>query len=236
MPESIAVKVGITGRPDTTLYRMLEQQLELVTEPELQGCLQEINGLIVLPDEHASNDIDTTTLALARPTLPIEAAQVMADPSVLAHFLMRVHAHAAWQILRAAGLSRGALVAFHSCYKYQLMACSPHAYRDLGRRLGQSADQPLQPFADDYFRALMEALRKTPTPGLHCNVLMHLSGYFTRQLDATQRQQLERSILAYRHGAASLTAPLDLLRRHLREHPNPYLSRQVYLQLYLDGL
>jgi hypothetical protein len=42
--------------------------------------------------------------------------------------------------------------------------------------------------------------------------------------------------LAYRHGAASLTEPLGLLRQHLREHPNPYLSRQVYLQPYLDDL
>ncbi len=236
VPESVAVKVGITGLPDASLCRILEKQLELVPQLQLQACLSLINGLVVSPDNHTSDGIDTAALALARPDLPIETAGALADPAQLAHFLMLVHAHAAWQALHAAGLSRSALVNFHSRYKYQLMACSPRAYRELGRRLGQSADQPLQPFANDYFHALMEALRTPPTPGLHCNVLMHLSGYFSRSLDATQRQRLEHSILAYRHGAASLAEPLGLLRQHLREHPNPYLSRQVYLQPYLDGL
>lgn len=236
MSESVAVKVGINGLPDIPLCGMLKKQLELVPEPELHACLQEINGLIVLPDNHASNEITATALALARPELPIEAAAALADPAQLAHFLMRVHAHAAWQALRTEGLSRRALVDFHSRYKYQLMACSPRAYRELGRRLGQSADQPLQAFADDYFRTLMDALRTPPTPGLHCNVLMHLSGYFTRQLGPAKRQQLERSILAYRRGAAPLTEPLALLRQHLHDYPNPYLSRQVYLYPYLDSL
>lgn len=158
---------------------------------------------------------------------------MLADPLRLEHFLMRVHAYARWQRLNASGLSRGALVDFHSRYKYQLMASSPRAYRELGRRLGQRADEPLESFAKAYFSTLMQALDTLPTPGLHANVLMHIGGYFRRHLDTAERQQLERSILHYRSGIEPLTTPLALLRYHLSKHPDPYLSKQVYLHPHM---
>ncbi|SDS96172.1 Uncharacterized conserved protein YbgA, DUF1722 family [Halopseudomonas litoralis] len=228
MSASVVVQVGISvTRSDSSIAETLAKHLELAHGQELRASLKNISGLI-LPPENCL-DIDVAELASTRPDLPTEEEHRLADPLRLDHFLMRVHAYAGWQRLNASGLSRGALVGFHSRYKYQLMASSPRAYRELGHRLGQSADEPLEPFAKAYFSALMQALGTLPTPGLHTNVLMHIGGYFRRHLDSAARQQLEISILHYRRGIVPLTTPLCLLRYHLSRHPDPYLSNQVYL-------
>lgn len=233
MPAFTAIKIGISAlAPDSSIVEGFAGQLELSQGLPLRASLTEISGLILVPADRGGFDIDVTLLASMRPDLPIEEERTLVDPLRLHHFLMRVHAYAAWQELCASALSRSALMDFHARYKYQLMACSPHAYRELGRRLGQSTGQPLRAFANAYFSTLMEALSMLPTPGLHCNTLMHLSGYFKRQLSAAERGELEHSILSYRRGIEPLTAPLTLLRHHLHNHPNSYLSKQVYLQQY----
>lgn len=235
MAASALPKVGIsTNVPDSTLTHRLEQVVALVPASRLATCRDELDGLILMPDADDHNGAAAAALTEAHPGLPEVTAAELTDATGLAHFLMRVEAHAAWRALRTAGLTQGALVDFHSRYKYQLMACSPKAYRTLGQQLGQRTGQPDAVFAQGYFVALMQALREPPTPGLHCNVLMHLGGYFRRHLDAAARHALERSILAYRNGAAPLTEPLALLRQHLEKYPNSYLSRQVYLEPYLE--
>lgn len=227
--------VGIsTDAPAPALTHRLGQLAALVPVSRLATCRGEIDGLILLPDADDHNGAAARALTETHPGLPEVTAAELTDATGLAHFLMRVEAHAAWRALRTAGLTQGALVDFHSRYKYQLMACSPAAYRALGQQLGQRTGQPDAAFAQGYFVDLMAALRDPPTPGLHCNVLMHLGGYFRRHLDATERQALERCILAYREGTVSLTEPLARLRQHLAKYPNPYLSRQVYLQPYLE--
>lgn len=237
MPAFAALKVGIsTLTPECPITQGRDSHLELIHGLVLQASLKDISGLILVPADRGGFAIDLSQLARLRPDLPIVEQFRLADPASREHFLMRIHAYAAWQKLRTPGLSRSALVDFHSRYKYQLMACSPHAYRELGRRLGQNTEQPQAAFINSYCSALMEALSILPTPGSHCNTLMHLSGYFRRQLDAAERQELEDSILQYRRGIEPLARPLALLRRHLRNHPNPYLSKQIYLQPYPDLL
>ena len=63
------------------------------------------------------------------------------------NFLTRVYAYADWQRLLQTGLSRRAIVDFHSRYKYQLMASNPLEYKALGRRVAALAEHALEDFA-----------------------------------------------------------------------------------------
>jgi uncharacterized protein YbgA (DUF1722 family) len=81
-----------------------------------------------------------------------------------------------------------------------------------------------------YFALLMRALAKPATRGGHTNVLQHLNGYFKDRLDARHRRELDGLVHAYRRGEVPLLAPLTLLKHHLREHPDDYVSLQVYLE------
>lgn len=64
------------------------------------------------------------------------------DPVLRENFLTRVFVYASWQQLLAEGLTRHRLLAFHSRYKYLLMAHSPAHYKSLGHLLGSMTRTP----------------------------------------------------------------------------------------------
>ena len=172
-----------------------------------------------------------------RPDLPVEEEGRLHDPVLRENFISRVYAYADWQQLLAQGLSRGALVRFHSRYKYLLMANNPHAYRQLGRLLGSmSRDDDPQVIGPRYFSQLMQALRRCASRGTHGNVLQHLSGYFKHALTQQDKAELQHIIDQYQQGVVPLVVPLTLLKHHLRKHPDPYLQEQAYLQPHPDTL
>ncbi|MFB4393617.1 MULTISPECIES: YbgA family protein [unclassified Pseudomonas] len=172
-----------------------------------------------------------------RPDLPVEEEGRLHDPVLRENFISRVYAYADWQRLRAEGLSRGALVRFHSRYKYLLMANNPQAYRELGRMLGsmRREDDP-QAIGARYFSQLMQALRRCASRGTHCNVLQHLCGYLRPVLDRDDKAELQQLIGQYQQGNVPLVVPLTLLKHHLRNHPDPYLLQQAYLQPHPENL
>ncbi|WP_110971902.1 YbgA family protein [Pseudomonas huaxiensis] len=172
-----------------------------------------------------------------RPDLPLEEEGRLCDPVLRENFIIRVLAYADWQRLCAEGLSRHALIAFHSRYKYQLMAHNPEQYKVLGKLLGSMSrqDDPQQ-IGPAYFSQLIAALRRCANRGTHGNVLMHLSGYLRRFLDAGDKQEIRRVIEQYMAGIVPLVVPLTLLKHHLNHHPDAYLLSQVYLQPHPENL
>ena len=172
-----------------------------------------------------------------RPDLPVEEEGRLHDPVLRENFISRVYAYADWQRLLTEGLSRGALVRFHSRYKYLLMANNPQAYRQLGRLLGSmSRDDDPQVIGPRYFSQLMQALRRCASRGTHGNVLQHLSGYFKDALTQQDKAELQHIIDQYQQGVVPLVVPLTLLKHYLRKHPDPYLQQQAYLQPHPDSL
>lgn len=174
-------------------------------------------------------------LMQACPDLPVEEDGPN-DAVLRENFLTRVYAHADWQRLRQAGLSRRAIVDFHSRYKYQLMASNPLQYKVLGRLVAQLAEHSLEEFAPQYFSQLMQALKKPATRGTHCNVLLHLSGYLKDALGAEDRREMRHLIDQYRAGVIPLVVPLTLLKHHFRRHPDHYVARQAYMQPHPETL
>jgi len=160
-----------------------------------------------------------------RPDLPVEEEGRLHDPVLRENFISCVYAYADWQHLLADGLSRSALVRFHSRYKYLLMANNPHAYRQLGRLLGtmRREDDP-QEIGPRYFSQLMQALRRCASRGTHGNVLQHLSGYFKSALTDQDKAELQHLIDQYQQGVVPLVVPLTLLKHYLRKYPDPYLQ------------
>ncbi|BAP41516.1 DUF523 and DUF1722 domain-containing protein [Pseudomonas sp. 21LCFQ02] len=188
------------------------------------------------PFETGSRGIYAQAFCAQHPDLPVEEDGRLNDPVLRENFITRVYAYTAWQQLLAQGLSRRALTEFHSRYKYQLMACDVQQYRALGKLLGSMGRSDPDQVGPDYFSQLMQALKKCATRGSHTNVLQHLSGYLKQTLDADARQELHDLILQYRQGIVPLIVPLTLLKHHFRQHPDPYVALQVYMQPHPEPL
>jgi uncharacterized protein YbgA (DUF1722 family)/uncharacterized protein YbbK (DUF523 family) len=164
------------------------------------------------------------------PLLPVEEEGRLNDPALRENFVERLFAHRRWRRLVAAGLTRGALVRFHTAHKLLLLAHEPEAYRRLGRLVARVKARPLREAAADYGRAFMDALRVRATPRRHANVLEHMLGYLSDGIGAGERQELVEVIADHRRGLVPLVVPVTLIRHHVRRLGVEYLAGQVYLE------
>lgn len=188
------------------------------------------------PVEGGGRGIYAQAFCERHPNLPVEEDGRLNDAVLRENFITRVFAYAAWQDLLKAGVTRRSLTEFHSRYKYQLMANDPVQYKVLGNLLGNMGRSDPNEIAQRYFSDLMAALKKPATRRTHTNVLQHISGYLKQTLTAADKQEIQELIAQYHQGIVPLIVPLTLLKHHFRQHPDPYVALQVYMQPHPENL
>jgi len=164
------------------------------------------------------------------PNLPIEEEGRLQDPKLRENFVERVFAYRRLRDMLDTRWKVGDLVRFHTASKLVLLAHSQVAYRELGRIVAKAKERPRAALAQEYEARFMAALAQPATTRSHTNVLQHMAGYFTKQLDAASRAELAGVITDYRHGLVPLVAPLTLVRHYVRVCDVEYLRGQHYLE------
>jgi len=182
-----------------------------------------------MPPDPRGRGIYAAEIARLRPDLPLEESGRLLDPVLRENFVTRTFVHAHWRALQAAGVTAKSLIAFHSAYKFLVMAHSIPAYDELGRLLSDLSSG-VDTIAPRYFSKLIYALAKPASRGGHANVLSHLQGYVKDQLSRAARRELADLIESYRRDETPLMAPLALLKHHLGEHEATYAWNQLYLR------
>lgn len=189
------------------------------------------------PGQKEGNGLFTAAMQEKYPWLPVEEDGRLHDPVLRENFIARVFALHELNMLRASGLTRGALLAFHSRYKLQLLAHNQAGYREIGPFVASLHEwDDLEAFFAVYREKLMAILKQPASRKNHTNVLMHIQGYFRKQLNTRQRVELREVILNYRAGQLPILAPLTLLKHYLAEHPDRYLLTQNYFDPYPQDL
>lgn len=161
--------------------------------------------------------------------LPVEEEGRLNDPAIRDNFIERVWVYDRWRRLVNDGLTPAALVNFHTQHKFLILAHDQAAYRSLGPIVAEAGKGDIEERARKYVTRLMAALRKHASRRDHSNVLNHMAGYFKKQLDARDREELAETIESFRRGDIPLLVPLTLLRHHLRRNPEAYIAGQHYL-------
>ncbi len=170
------------------------------------------------------------TLIQHFPNLPVEEEGRLSDPHLRENFIERVFAYERLRLLFSGAWKLRDLVAFQTAHKLLLMAHSPQAYQSLGRLVAEAKSAPRAQFRDCYEAEFMQALRETATTKRHVNVLQHMAGYFSKQLDSDSRQELQSIIADYHSGLVPLVVPLTLISHYVRKHDVAYLRGQLYLE------
>jgi uncharacterized protein YbgA (DUF1722 family) len=177
----------------------------------------------------AGRGVFAETLLRAFPHLPIEEEGRLSDPRLRENFVERVFAYRRLRSLFKGRWTLGGLVAFHTAHKLQLLAHAPAGYERLGRLVARAKGMPRERLRSDYEAGFMETLAVPATPRRHTNVLHHIIGYFTKQLDRAARQEALDLIDDYRRGFVPLIVPLTIVRHHVTRLDIPYLRGQRYL-------
>lgn len=179
----------------------------------------------------------TAAMQQAYPWLPVEEDGRLHDPVLRENFVERVFALHELNTLRANGLTRRSLLAFHSRYKLQLLAHHQAGYREIGPFIAHLHEwEDLEAFFVAYRDKLMAILQQPASRKNHTNVLMHIQGYFHEKLTSRQRAELREVIINYRAGLLPILAPLTLLKHYLAEYPDAWLLTQNYFSPYPEYL
>lgn len=163
------------------------------------------------------------------PRIPVEEEGRLHDPGLRENFIEQVFALKRWREALKKKQSVGNLVEFHTREKLLLMAHSPKHYREMGRLVAQGSQMTSAGLYNRYESLLIRALGLKATVSKHTNVLMHILGYFKKQLSADEKQEVLELIENFRCGHLPLIVPVTLLSHFVRKYHQPYLSHQTYL-------
>jgi uncharacterized protein YbgA (DUF1722 family)/uncharacterized protein YbbK (DUF523 family) len=163
------------------------------------------------------------------PRIPVEDEGRLNDPMLRENFIERVFALKRWREALTKKRTTGNLVEFHTREKLLLMAHSPKHYREMGRLVASGKQIKPTELYQRYETLLFKALELKGTVSKHTNVLMHILGYFKKQLTADEKQEVLELIENYRGGHLPLIVPITLMNHFVRKYRQPYLSEQIYL-------
>ncbi len=163
------------------------------------------------------------------PLLPVEEEGRLHDPGIRENFIERVFALARWRELTEENNKISSLIDFHTKHKLLILAHSAKSYQEMGKLIACAKTASLPKLFEDYQRLFMEALKLRATPKKNANVLMHMAGYFKKQLSTDEKAELLEILELYRKEIIPLIVPITLVNHYVRKYNQPYLGKQYYL-------
>jgi len=120
------------------------------------------------------------------PNLPVEEEGRLCDPHLRDNFVERVFAYHRLRSLFAGRWTVGALVAFHTAHKLQLLAHAPQAYEALGRLVAGAKALARDELRRRYEDLFMQGLKTIATARRNSNVCCTSSVTSRRRSTATR--------------------------------------------------
>lgn len=164
------------------------------------------------------------------PHIPVEEDGRLQDAGLRENFIERIFVMQRWYELQAGRRSLKGILDFHATHKYLLMAHCPKTLKELGALLARGKELSLSDLHETYFTAFIDALKKIATARKNTNVLMHIMGYFKKDLSADEKTELQEVIGRYHDGLVPMIVPITLLNHYVRKYAPGYLMDQVFLQ------
>ena len=164
------------------------------------------------------------------PDIPVEEEGRLHDPVLRENFIERIFTCYRWKNLvhkEIPGIRT--VLSFHTKNKLLILSHSTKHYQEMGRLVAGGKDLSAQELVRRYGSLLMAAMRLKATPKKNANVLMHMMGYFKKELSSWEKAELLEVIEQYRLSMIPLLVPLTLLKHYVRKYDQPYLKEQTYL-------
>ena len=163
------------------------------------------------------------------PLIPVEEEGRFCDPSLRENFIERVFCYRRFHDLVRNGVTRQALIRFHTVHKYLLLAHSRQHYEAMGRLVGQTGRYRPKELTAKYGELFMKTFALKATVRKHVNVLQHIVGYFKNRLTTHEKAELLGVINDYHRGLTPLIVPLTLIKHYACLFDVRYVRDQVYL-------
>ena len=232
----------ITSKHDHTeaMDTMIEERLKSLSKLDLSGFIFKkgspscgVERVRVYTEQgmpsHSGSGIFAKAFREQFPLIPVEDEGRLCDPSLRENFIERVFSYRRFQDLVQTGITRQALVRFHTIHKYLLLAHSQQHYETMGRLVSQAKQYRPKELTLKYGELFMKALTMKATVRKHVNVLHHIVGHFKGRLTTHEKTELLVVLDDYHRALTPLIVPLTLINHHVRKFDVDYIRDQVYL-------
>jgi len=170
------------------------------------------------------------------PLIPVEEDGRLNDPILRENFIEQMFTLKRWRDSTTRGITRGNLVEFHTCNKMLIRSHSENHYRLMGKLVAGAKSMSPHTLYEQYQELLSAALRLKASTAKHTNVMLHMLGYFRKDLTSDEKQEILEIIDAYRGEYIPLVVPLTLFSHYVRKYNQPYLKQQTYLNPHPTAL
>ena len=169
--------------------------------------------------------------AVARhfPLLPMEEDERLNDPYIRENFIERVFSCRRWKDFLLTRPALGELVEFHTRHKLLVMSHGTQIYREMGALVAHGREMKTAELLQRYGKLLMKGLALHATAKKNTNVLMHIMGYFKKELSPVEKSELLEAVTQYHDRLVPLLVPLTLLKHYVTKYDKACLRQQVYL-------
>jgi len=164
------------------------------------------------------------------PLLPVEDDGRLNDPQLRENFIERLFALKRWREVTPRKVGLKSLIDFHTSHKFQILSHSRKHYQQMGQLVARTDTLPLKERFDTYQDLFLKVLHIKTTPKKHTDVLLHMMGFFKKELSTDEKQELLESIEHYKKGLIPLVVPITLILHYVRKYDQSYLKKQTYLE------
>lgn len=237
-PRLVTVRTGVDHTDG--MLRWAEKKLKELEKKELCGFIFKsrspssgIGGIKVYTSSgmpsHRGTGIFGGAFMRHFPLVPVIDEGRLHDPQLRENFIERVFAYKRWKDFLDASPSVRDLIEFHTEHKLLILSHSQKHASLLGKLVADAKRIDRKELFARYVQILMEGMQLIATVKKNTNVLLHIAGYFKKNLASDDRQELVEIIERYHRHHVPLIVPIVIINHYVRKFDEPYLKKQYYL-------
>ncbi len=161
----------------------------------------------------------------------IEDEGRLTNYNIREHFLTRIFTFKSFDEV-IDNNSMSALIDFHSRNKYLLMAYHQSNQKILGKITANHKKEPVETVIKNYREVLQKALMKPLRRGTNINMLMHLFGYFKKELTKEEKAYFLDLLEQYSLKKVPFSVPIAIISAWVVRFDEPYLKLQTIFKPY----
>lgn len=157
--------------------------------------------------------------------LPIEDEGRLSNFSIREMYYTRIFMNAEFRSIAKTHYMKD-LVKFHSEYKYLIMAYNQAALKTLGQIVSNGEKLKSKEVYERYSSEFSRVFERIGSPGRNVNMLLHLFGYFKKDLNVDEKAYFLEQIEMYTANRIPLSVPLSIIYTWVVRYDEPYLKTQ----------
>lgn len=149
------------------------------------------------------------------------------------YFLTKIYTSAEF---RSLGKNMKDIIGFHSRNKYLFMAYNQTALKRGGQIIANHEKLSVEEVFNLYREQLNRIFTKMSPIGRNINVIQHIYGYFSSNLNSREKEHFQKILEDYKNKKLPLSVVTTLLKSWAYRFNDRYLLKQTYLNLYPEEL